>query len=84
MYQITLEIRRLDEGTKKRLRLQAAQHGRSMEAEARDILKCALSRQKPRLPNLADALRARFAPLGGLELPVYPRHPMREPPDISE
>ncbi len=34
----TLTIRNLDEGVKRRLRVTAARHGRSMEAEARDIL----------------------------------------------
>ena len=34
----TLTIRNLDEQVKQRLRVIAAQHGKSMEAEARDIL----------------------------------------------
>jgi plasmid stability protein len=55
-----------------------------MEAEAREILRCALAKQKSRPLNLADALYARFAPLGGLNLPEIPREPGREPPDFSE
>ena len=35
----SLTIRKLDDGLKKRLRLRAAQHGRSMEDEARTILR---------------------------------------------
>ena len=31
-------------------------------------------------PNLADTIHARFAALGGVDLPVTPREPMREPP----
>ena len=34
----TLTVRNLDETVKQKLRQQAARHGRSMEAEARDIL----------------------------------------------
>jgi plasmid stability protein len=34
----TITIRNLDEQVKQRLRVIAAQHGKSMEAEARDIL----------------------------------------------
>ncbi len=34
----TLTIRNLDESVKRKLRVQAAMHQRSMEAEARDIL----------------------------------------------
>ena len=30
--------------------------------------------------NLASTIRARFAPLGGVELDFPPREPMREPP----
>lgn len=32
--------------------------------------------------NLAEAIRARFAPLGGVELELPPREPMRDPPDF--
>ena len=39
----SMTIRNLDEQLKARLRVQAAQHGRSMEDEARDILRAALS-----------------------------------------
>jgi len=80
----SITIRRLDDATKARLRMRAARHGQSMEAEARDILKCALAKQTPSRPNLADALHARFAPLGGLDLPEIPRNPGREPPNFSE
>jgi plasmid stability protein len=79
----SLTIRRLDEATKARLRVPVAQPGRSMEAEARGILKCALARQKSSPQNLADALHAKFAPLGGLELPEYPRQPLRDPPQTQ-
>ena len=38
----TLTIRNLEEPVKQLLRMQAASHGRSMEAEARDILTAAV------------------------------------------
>jgi plasmid stability protein len=38
----TLTIRNLEEPVKQMLRMQAASHGRSMEAEARDILTAAV------------------------------------------
>jgi len=41
--------------------------------------------QDPTPPvDLAAAIRARFASLGGVELPEVPREPMREPPDFGE
>lgn len=76
----SITIRNLDEGLKSRLRVQAAIHGRSMEDEARDILRSVLSRHSQPAVNLADAIHARFAALGGVELPLAPREPMREPP----
>lgn len=80
----SITIRNLDEPLKSRLRIQAAIHGRSMEEEARDILRAALNRESRHPTNLAAAIRARFAPLGGVDLPEVPRQPMREPPDFDE
>ena len=44
----TLTVRKLDPDTKERLRIRAAQHGRSMEAEAREILRGSLAPAQPR------------------------------------
>ncbi|MGD9537567.1 MAG: plasmid stabilization protein [Alphaproteobacteria bacterium] len=79
----SITIRNLEEPLKARLRIRAAGHGRSMEEEARDILRTALSQEPVRPTNLAAAIRARFAPLGGVDLPEVPREPMREPPDFG-
>jgi len=79
----SITIRNLDEKIKARLRIQAAGHGRSMEDEARDILRTALARKRPHPPRLAAAIRARFAPLGGVELPHPTRQPMRQPPEFE-
>jgi plasmid stability protein len=79
----SIVIRRLEEATKKRLRVRASQHGRSMEEEARAILKSALSRREQAENNLAKSIRRRFAPLGGVELPEVPRGPIRRPPKIG-
>jgi antitoxin FitA len=80
----TLTIRQLDEKTKTRLRVRAAHHGRSMEEEAREILRSALVAQPNLKENLADVVRRRFAPLGGVELELPPRDPIRKPPDFTE
>jgi antitoxin FitA len=79
----SITIRNLDEPLKARLRIQAATHGRSMEDEARDILRTALNKQAAPPANLAATIRARFAPIGGVELPEVARGPMREPPDFG-
>jgi antitoxin FitA len=78
----SITIRNLEENTKRRLKIRAAMHGRSMEQEAREILNSAL-RQKPKKPktgaDLAEAIRQRFAPFGGVELEPLPRTPIRDP-----
>jgi antitoxin FitA len=80
----TLTIRQLDDKTKTRLRVRAAHHGRSMEEEAREILRSAVSDSSTSKENLADAIRRRFAPLGGVELELPVRDAPRTPPDFSE
>jgi len=75
----SMTIRNIDEALKRRLRMQAAEHGRSMEEEARDILRAALSTEASRPTNIAASIRARFAPLGGIDLALEPREAMREP-----
>lgn len=80
----SITIRNLDETLKKRLRVRAAHHGRSMEDEARDILRTALAVEGASPRNLAEAIRRRFAAVGGVELPVVPREPMREPPTFDQ
>jgi plasmid stability protein len=77
----SLNIRQLDPTLKERLRIRAAHHGRSMEAEARAILREALTNPRPASgTELVDAIRRRFAPLGDVELELPPRAPAREPP----
>ena len=75
----SITVRNLGEGLKRRLRIRAAENGRSMEQEARDILRAALDQRPSTGKDLVSAIRARFAPLGGFELNLPPREPMREP-----
>jgi len=79
----SITIRRLDDAVKARLRIQAARNGRSMEEEARQVLTAALKEEPKRPLNLADSIRRRFVPLGGVELELPPREPVREPPDFK-
>ncbi|WP_248768516.1 plasmid stabilization protein [Pseudomonas sp. MWU12-2345] len=79
----SMTIRDVDEQLKARLRVQAALHGRSMEEEARDILRSALSVVSGCSGSLVDAIRARIEPLGGVDLDIVPREVMREPPNFD-
>jgi antitoxin FitA len=79
----SITIRNLDDRLKVRLRVRAAQHSRSMEDEARDILRTALAEEGSAPRNLAETIRRRFAAIGGIELATPPREPMREPPALE-
>ena len=76
----SITIRNLDHELKQHLRKRAAVHGRSMEEEVRVILRLALDEERTAPQDLGRAIRSRFAPLGGVELPVEPREPARESP----
>ena len=54
----SITIRNLDDDIKQRLRLRAAEHGRSMEEEARDILRRVMGEAAPpRNPRPRRAVR---------------------------
>ena len=78
----SITIRNLDEGLKRRLRMRAAENGRSMEEEARDILRCTVG-ETPPPEKLGRAIHARFAALGGVDLDLPERGPMRPPPEFG-
>jgi len=75
----SITIRDIDDRLKARLRVQAAHHGHSMEEEAREILRTALSAGRSPHGSLVDSIRARIEPLGGVELEIAPREAIREP-----
>ena len=78
----SLTIRKLDETLKSRLRMRAAAHGRSMEEEARVILREALEQHPPR--TLADIALEIFGSRHGVELAAHPPITPRDPPGFEE
>lgn len=82
-YMASITIRNLDDGIKRRLRVRAAEHGRSMEEEAREILREVVSDVRPPR-NLARILRARMAQTGGVDLDIPRRDSLREPPAFNQ
>lgn len=79
----SITIRNLDDEVRARLRVRAAEHSRSMEEEVRIILREAVSDTKSVPQDLAAFTSECFASLGGVELEIPPRGPMRQPPDFS-
>lgn len=80
----SITIPNLEESLKSQLRIQAAMHGRSIEDEARDILRSSLNQEPQEPKNLGTAINALFKPFGGFDVPDIPREPMREPPAFDE
>jgi len=80
----SITIRRLDDAVKANLRARAAHNRRSMEEEAREILRAGLRSKTVVRRNLADAIRSYIEPLGGVELALPPREPIRRPPELAK
>ena len=78
----TLTIRNLNEETKSRLRQLAAQHGHSMEEEARRILNRAVSQSEQK--GLGSLIAQDFAEIGGVELEIPARSLARQAPQFAE
>ena len=78
----SITIRNLDDDVKSRLRVRAAGNGRSMEEEARLILRNAVGRRSSS-NNLADIIRAHFGASKGVDLDLPPRVAGREPPSFD-
>lgn len=79
-----ISVRDLDEDVAARLKVRAARHGRSMEAEVRTILHNALTTDEDDRPNLAQAMRERLVDLGGVELEIPPRQDEPRAADLPE
>jgi plasmid stability protein len=76
-------IRNFDDELRARLRVRAAQHGRSMEEEVRTILRRELAAtEKP--PSVVDLFAERFGSERGIDLGPRPAVLEREPPDFGE
>jgi len=79
----SITIRNLEDHIKQRLRVRAALHGRSMEEEARDILRRVLAEAEPPR-NLAAAIRSRLSPADRADIDLPTRGSLPEPPLMGE
>jgi antitoxin FitA len=75
-----ISIRNLDPDVKAKLRVRAAEHGRSMEAEIRAILVDAVA-ERPK--GLFDAIRAISLEHGGVDLDARRRDRRQRPVDLK-
>jgi plasmid stability protein len=81
----SITIHKLDPIVKERLRIRAAEHGHSMEAEAREILKDGLGTASSEeiVAEFFKRIHDRFAALGGVDLELPSRDDDREPPKFD-
>lgn len=79
----SLTIRDFDDDLKAELRVRAAQHGRSMEAEVRDILRTALVKQRSGR-GLASRIHRRFADVPEPTLDIPPRSDSARAAELPE
>ena len=79
-------IRNVDEALHQRLKASAASHRRSLEEEARELLRAAVARQQaPPQVNLADLAQRLFGREHGVDLDIPRRGtaPKCPPPDFG-
>ena len=75
----SITVGNVDEALERRLRIRAAENGRTVEQEACEILRAALDEDVAPSKNLGTAIHELFKPFGGVLLEIPPREPMREP-----
>lgn len=79
-------IRNVDETLHARLKARAAAHRRSLEEEAKELLRAAVARQEaPARENLVSLAQRLFGPMHGADLDIPPRGsaPRSNAPDFS-
>jgi len=77
-----ISVRDLDDRVRDRLRVRAAQHGRSMESEIRAIL-CDAVRDPSDSGDLFQAILDRFGENGGVGVDLPPRTTSRRAVDFT-
>jgi len=77
-----ITVRGINDETKARLRVRAAEHGRSMEAEVRAIIDEALTERRP-ATGLGSRIHRRFDALGGDVLSVPDRDDVARNADLG-
>lgn len=83
----SLLIRNIDEALHARLKARAAEHRRSLEEEARELLRTAVAlHETTSQENLVDLAQRLFGPEHGIDLDIPPRGaaPRRPPLEFSD
>jgi plasmid stability protein len=78
-----LVVSDVDEAVLGRLAARAASHGRSIDEEARAILESAVSGESVPADRLGERITRRFSALGGVEIAIPAREPVRSTPPLG-
>jgi len=80
---VAMTIKDIDDGLKKRLCIQAALHGCSLEEEVRAILRSALlTKELCNQDSLFKAIRSRVVPMGGIDIELPEREAIGDLPAL--
>ena len=79
-----LAIHNLDESITNNLRVQAQQHGQSIEEEVRQILRLTFADSSSDASGLGSKISKRFAEIGGVDLPQPIRSLPRQSSNFGE
>ncbi|PZQ14213.1 MAG: plasmid stabilization protein [Ancylobacter novellus] len=75
----SVTIRKLDDDVKAKLKQRAARNGRSLETELREALVALADAEPKDHRNMAERIRDRIEPLGGVDLQGFPKTPIPAP-----
>ncbi|NES04104.1 MAG: plasmid stability protein [Okeania sp. SIO2F4] len=67
-----------------RLQKRAEYSGRSLEAEAKEIIRAVLIENEEYSLNLVAKIKQRFSHFGDFEIPIRSRDPLRELPNFED
>lgn len=79
-----ITIQNFDDDLKNLLQKRADYYGRSLEEEAKEILRTVLKETPIKPLNLAESIHPKFADSGDFEIPTVPREPLQEPLNFEE
>ncbi|GGA46602.1 plasmid stability protein [Okeania sp. KiyG1] len=80
----SIKIENFDDDLIVRLQKRAESSGRSLEAEAKEILRAVLTENETYPLNIAAKIKQRFSNFGDFEIPTIVRDTLRKPPNFED
>lgn len=80
----SITIENFDDELRAKLQKRAEYSGRSLEEEAKEILRAVLIENEEHSLNLAAKIERRFSNFGDFQIPIISRDPLRELPNFED